>query len=100
MYVTATDHRDRPTHQSRHAGVAVPAKRDNGAGHHRDRLRGKHDGPGTYAEVDNRHRDHGGARDRDWGSEDNDNTGRNHRNKHVRVKSRPVNRHEPRAGKL
>lgn len=61
------------------------------------------EGPGTRREFDNRHHDYGAARDQDWGSGDFEITGRSQkprhdREKHVRVNSRPVNRHEPRGG--
>ena len=54
-------------------------------------------------EFDNRHHDYGAVRDKDWGSGDFERSGRSHkprhdREKHVRVNSRPVNRHEPRGG--
>lgn len=68
----------------------------------RQRVNGE-EGPGTHREFDNRHRDHGPARDRDWGSGDFDVAARSHqarqdREKHVRINSRPVNRHEPHGG--
>lgn len=69
----------------------------------RDRQRVNGEGPGTHREFDNRHRDHGPARDRDWGAGDFDVAARSHqarqdREKHVRINSQPVNRHEPHGG--
>ena len=54
-------------------------------------------------EADNRHHDQRVARDRDWGTGDFDGAGRSHRDRqhrdrHVRINSRPVNRHELRGG--
>ena len=91
--VTVTD---RSTHHGRHQGAS-----DVGPSLHRDRLRGNQDGPQAHLPVDNRHRDHRVARDKDWGKGDFDGTERRprdraNRDKHVRLNSRPVNKHEPR----
>lgn len=101
--ILSTESRERPSHHSRHAGIAAPARKDYGTVRDRDRPRVNGEGPGTHREFENRHHDHGAARDRDWGSGDFDRAGRSHRarqerEKHVRVNSRPVNRHEPRGG--
>lgn len=94
--------RARPSHHSRHAEVAAPFMRDTGALRERDRLRVNGEGAGTHREMENRYRDHRGGRDKDWGSGDFDEE-ESHRDrrehaKHVRLNSRPVNRHEPRGG--
>ena len=91
--VTVTD---RSTHIGRHPGAS-----DAGASLHRDRLRGHQDGPEARLPVENRHLDHRVARDKDWGKGDFDVAERRHRHKpnpdkHVRLNSRPVNKHEPR----
>lgn len=95
--------RERTTHHSRHAGIAVPSRKDKWTIRDKDRLIVNDEGPGTRREFDNRHHDYGAARDQDWGSGDFEITGRSQkprhdREKHVRVNSRPVNRHEPRGG--
>ncbi|RMX53053.1 hypothetical protein pdam_00014589 [Pocillopora damicornis] len=94
--------RARPSHHSRHAEAAAPFMRDTGALRERDRLRVNGEGAGTHREMENRYRDHRGGRDKDWGSGDFDEE-KSHRDrrehaKHVRLNSRPVNRHEPRGG--
>ena len=102
-YFPLTAPRERPVHHSRHAGIAVPSRKDIGTMRDKDRLKVNGEGLGTHREFDNRQHDHGAARDKDWGSGDFERAGRSHRprhdrEKHVRVNSRPVNRHEPRGG--
>lgn len=95
--------RARPSHYSRSAEAAAPFMRDAGSIRERDRQRVNGEGTGTRREIDDMHRDHRGARDKDWGSGDFNEVGRSQRDrreheKHVRLNSRPVNRHEPRGG--
>ena len=130
LLVPLTEPRERPTHHSRHAGIAAPSRKGSGTIRDMDRLRVNGEGlgthrefdykyhdhgqdrdrprvtgerPGPHRERDNRHYDHGAVRDKDWGSGDFERAGksrkpRQDREKHVRINSRPVNRHEPHGG--
>ena len=77
----ATDHRTGHAHHGRHAGVA-PAEEERSVRHNRV------------------------ERERDWGQEDlagvaeRSQRNKSKRDKHVRLNSRPVNRHEPRSDRL
>ena len=102
-YFHLTEPRERPSQHSRHAGIAAPSRKDKGSIRDKDRLRVNGEGLESRNEFDNRHHDYGAVRDKDWGSGDFERSGRSHkprhdREKHVRVNSRPVNRHEPRGG--
>lgn len=76
-----TDHRTGHAHHVRHAGVA-PAEEERSVRHNRV------------------------ERERDWGQEDHagvaerSQRNKSKRDKHVRLNSRPVNRHEPRSDRL
>ena len=82
-----------------------PALRSTVAAPRRDKIRNTVDGREKSAEQEQREHEHRVARDRDWANDEYDAGQRNHRNKakrdkHVRLNSRPLNRHEPRGGGL
>ncbi|XP_068753390.1 myeloid leukemia factor 1-like isoform X1 [Montipora capricornis] len=82
-----------------------PALRSTVAAPRRDKIRNTMDWREKSSEQEQREHEHRVARDRDWANDESDDGQRNHRNKakrdkHVRLNSRPVNKHEPRKGGL